>query len=334
MYLLVESRAQIAAAYKKLDGSIKKEFGTTIAKDIGWQGGRQFAAELRTSGPYWYWSSEFKREAKNPRQLNWFGVFGDGPGVQIAVEINTPYEGRNDMVAGFFARNTETGRVYLFHTGRVGGGAKGVSREAFLAWSGLEPTTVIDSQGRAREGIVIMPVDGAGATRSLVSYVRRVIEFKKAVRVGEASNPDTKTRAKLLSDYFREASGRRRGKRRSTDIDYLSRHGEVVDALADWRKAVGLSKGEKLAKNVSIDLGVKKGAKLTEVYEVKTSTTRSDVYTAIGQLTVHSAGNGCRRVMVLPADEHLSRDLAQGLARSGIELKRYRLSVDKAEILA
>lgn len=168
------------------------------------------------------------------------------------------------MVAGFFARNTETGRVYLFHTGRVGGGAEGVSKEAFLAWSGLTPTTVVDSQGRARDGIVVMPVEGAGATRSLVSYVQQVIEFKKAVRDDTPPSPDAKTRAKLLRDYFREASGRRRGKRMSTEIDYLSRHGEVVEALADWRKAIGLSKGEKLAKNVLIDLGVKKDAKLTE----------------------------------------------------------------------
>lgn len=333
MYQLIESRAQIAAAYKKLDGTIKREFKRTIAKDIGWQGGRQLAAKLQPSGPYWYWSTEFERQAKNPRQLNWFGVSGDGPAVQIAVEINTPYEGRNDMVAGFFARDTGTGRVYLFHTGRVGGGAEGVSKEAFLAWCGLTPTTVVDSQGRTRDGIVVMPVEGAGATRSLVSYVQQVIDFKKAVRDGTPPSPEAKTRAKLLRDYFREASGRRRGKRMSTEIDYLSRHGEVVEALADWRKAIGLSKGEKLAKNVLIDLGVKKDATLTEVYEVKTSATRSDVYTAIGQLAVHSTGNGCRRVMVLPADEHLARDLADGLARSGIELMRYRLSADKAEIL-
>jgi hypothetical protein len=96
---------------------------------------------------------------------------------------------------------------------------------------------------------------------------------------------------------------------------------------------MGLSTGEKLTKSVLIDLGVKNGANLTEVYEVKTSTARSDVYTAIGQLTVHSAGKGCRRVMVLPADEPLSRDLTKGLARSGIELKRFRLTSDKVEII-
>ena len=177
---------------------------------------------------------------------------------------------------------------------------------------------MIDSDGQPREAILIMPVEGAGATRSLVSYIQEVIDFKQAVRAGDPPTPEIKARAKLLKDYFREASGRRRGKRRATDIDYVSRHGEVVDALADWRKAIGLSRGEKLAKNVLIDLGVKKGATLTEVYEVKTSTSRGDVYTAIGQLTVHSAGHDCRRVMVLPADEFLARDLAEGLERSGI----------------
>jgi hypothetical protein len=151
-------------------GTIKREFKQTVAKDIGWQGGRRLAAKLQTSGRYWYWPAKFKRHAKNPRQLNWFGVFGDGPAVQITVEINMPYAGRNDMVAGFFSRDAETGRVYLFHSGRVGE-ATGVSGEAFLAWSGLEPTTVIDPEGQAREGILVMPVEGAGATRPLVSYI-------------------------------------------------------------------------------------------------------------------------------------------------------------------
>jgi hypothetical protein len=333
MYLLIESRAEIASAYKRLNATIKREFEKPVAKDIGWQGGRRLAAKLRTSEQYWYWSTEHRQDATNPRQLNWFGVFDNRPGVQIAVEINTPYEGRNGSVAGFFARNTDTGRIYLFHTGRVGGGAKGVSKEAFLAWSGLEPITISDSEGKSRDGILVMPVEGAGATRSLVSYVQRVIDFKSAVRAGEPPTSETKDREKILREYFREAAGRRKGKRYAAEIDYLSRHGEVVDALANWRTGLGLADGEKLTKNVLIDLGVKKAGKLTEVYEVKTSTARGDIYTAIGQLTVHSAGNACRRFMVLPADEHIAKDLAEGLVRSGIELKRFRLSTDKAEIL-
>ena len=71
---------------------------------------------------------------------------------------------------------------------------------------------------------------------------------------------------------------------------YLSRHGEVVDALNSWRNARRLTLHQRIVKNAFIDLGVVDGANsLVEVYEIKTSSERSDVYTAIGQLMVHGS---------------------------------------------
>ena len=121
MYTLLESKSEIAKAQKALEATIRSDLKKTEVKDIGWQGGNRKGARLSTNGKYWYWSAN-RNEGPNPRRLNWFGICRDGPGVQISVEINTPYEGRNDVVAGFFARNNDSGRTYLFHSGRVGGG--------------------------------------------------------------------------------------------------------------------------------------------------------------------------------------------------------------------
>jgi hypothetical protein len=85
-------------------------------------------------------------------------------------------------------------------------------------------------------------------------------------------------------------------------------------------------------KNVLIDMGVAVGKKLVEVFEVKTSTTRSDVYSALGQLMVHGTADSCRRVMVLPINEALPSDLVEALARLRIELLRFRLSKKGATI--
>ena len=333
MYTLIESKAEIAKAQKTLEATIRQSFKTTVVKDIGWVGGRLKQETLHVQNGYWFFSSDYK-EGANPKRLNWFGKHGDGPGVQIAVEVNVPYAGRNDMLAGFFARHNDTGRVYLFHTGRVGGGAKGVSKEAFLAWTALKPATVVDANGDARDAIVVMPIEGRGATRSAVDYVQSIVDFKQAVRDGATNTPEAKERERLLKAFYEESSGRRKGKARARDIDYVSRHGDVVKALSAWRKAGGLVRGEKLVKNVLIDLGVKRAGALVEVYEVKTSSSRGDVYTAIGQLTVHSPDEACRQVMVLPADDALKADLAAALERNGIELIRYRLSETAATILA
>lgn len=60
-----------------------------------------------------------------PWQSHWFGVPGQGKRVRIGVEINTPLSGRNDRLAGLFARGTASGVVYLMRSGQVGGGRLG-----------------------------------------------------------------------------------------------------------------------------------------------------------------------------------------------------------------
>ena len=161
MFTLIEDQTEIRKAQSDLEATISREFPTIAIRDIGWQGGQQPQVSVCTDGKYWFWSSDHKQDVANPRRLNWFGQIGDGPGVAIAVEVNTPYAGRNDSIAGFFARNTANGRTYLFHSGRVGGGAKGVKKDALVAWSDLELLPVYASDGSHKEGILVMPVAAA-----------------------------------------------------------------------------------------------------------------------------------------------------------------------------
>ena len=332
MYSLIESKTEIARAQRNLEASFRKAFSQKVTRNIGYPGGTNFGATVVTDGKHWYWSADSDRASTpNPRRLNWFGIFQTDHALQISVEINTPFEGANGQVAGFFARNNETGAVYLFHSGRVGGGTPGVSKTAFLTWSGQKLTEVFDSQGNARDGVLVMPIEGRAAARSAIRYVETIAEFKKAVRAGETTTATFKQKEKQLVDFYAEARGRRKGKR-STDFDYISRHGDVVDAVLAWRKSVGPT-GGRFVKNVLIDLGVSVNGNLVEVYEVKTSSSRQDVYTAIGQLFVHGPTTGCRRVIVLPQNGGLAKDLEQALTRNAIETIRFKLTEDSAEIV-
>jgi hypothetical protein len=209
--------------------------------------------------------------------------------LSITVEINTAYEGRNDNVGGFFGRDNKTGTVYLFHTGRVGGGTKGVSQKAFLAWIKRRPDAVFDSSGDPRFGVLVMPIQGLGATKSLLNYIEAVAEFKKAARDGALGGTEYNQNRKELEEFYSEARGRRKG-RRSAIIDYVSRHGDVVDALRDWRLKQPLKMDATLVKNVLIDLGVRLDGLISEIFEVKTSADRGDVYTAVG--STNGAWNG------------------------------------------
>lgn len=333
MFVFLESRKDIADAQGKLERTLKRDFSKRAIRDIGYPGGRQREAEVATNGHYWFWSRDHRgREVHNPRRLNWFGRYSENPGTSISVEINVAYEGRNDASAGFFGRDTDTGAVYLLHSGRVGGGKKGVGKKAFCASSGEPLVNVFDSTGASRQGLIVMPVEGAGASASAVRYVAFVDKFKQAVRNDEINTPAFRATQKRYEEFYAEGRGQRKGKRASI-IDYLSRHGEVVDALQMWREAASMPRGGRIVKNVLIDMGVAVGGSLVEVFEVKTSAQRQLIYTALGQLMIHGESPDCRRVMLLPEKEILADDLAEALTRLGIELMRFSLSETEASIL-
>lgn len=334
MYVYLESKAEIAKAQKALEATIRREFTSRLVKDIGWQGGRMSEKTVHASDGWWFFS-ESHRDSSIPKTLNWFGRHGDGPGVQIAVEVNVPSEGRHDSIAGFFARHVDTGRVYLFHSGRVGGGAKGVGKETFLAWSEVDLHQVVDSAGGSRDGVMVMPVEGRWATRPALAYVQSIVEFKKAARAGVMERPEMQQRIDRLQAYFRESSGRRRGYSPGRVIDYVSRHGDVVDALAKWVLEVrGLPRGGSLAKDRLIDLGAQVKGRLVEVWEVKSSLSRGDLYTAIGQLSVHAPDADCKQTIVLPADGQMPEGMERAFKRLGVSVMRYRLTSKSVELLA
>jgi len=332
MFTLIESREEIAKLQQKLESTIRRDFKKRVVKNIGYPGGTEHNASVYTDGSYWYWSSG-RRSSKDkiPRFLNWFGLFDSVNDLQISVEINTPFIGRTRQVAGYFARDSDTGSIYLFHSGRVAGGTKGVGKNAFLAWSQQTPVEIADSVGGVRDGILVMPIAGIAASRSAIRYVNTVANFKRAVRAGELNSRSFQRKEKDLNDFRSESSGRRTG-RRSPEIDYLSRHGEVVDALYSWRTSSKMPDRSRIVKNVLIDLGVESRGELVEVFEVKTSSSRSDIYRAIGQLMVHGTAIKCRRVIVLPGTEQIATDQRRALQRLRIEIINFDLDEINATI--
>jgi hypothetical protein len=333
LYTIIESKEQVSRAQRQLEATLKQDFRLTAVKNIGHPGGTTLNAVVFTNREHWYWTSDLDRgNTKSPRQLNWYGLMRDGNALQIGVEINTLFEGHSQRLAGFFARDNATGAIYLLHSGRVGGGTKGVGQDAFLAWSNLPLKEVVDSAGRIRKAVLITPVKGRGAGRSVTQYIDTVVRFKGAVRSGELKTAEFQRKKRLFKDFYAEARGRRKG-RRQEKFDYLTRHGEIVDALYKWRTLRALPSRGRIVKDVFIDMGIAVADKLVEVFEVKSGAERSSIYAAIGQLMVHGTSESCRRVIVLPHSDRLPEDIKESLARIGVELLRFRLDDKKVTIL-
>lgn len=282
-----------------------------------------------SNGSQKLWFASYKDNgAKIPRFWNGFGSYDpDSRNQTISVEINIPLEKNSGEVAGFFAEDTDTGEIFIMHSGKVGGGKKGVGKNAFLAWSRLKLSEVLIEDGGTRDAIIIAKIDQSDLANRIWKYTKKVSAFKVAVRAGLIESPAFKKSVEDYERYSKEFSGRKRGKN-STRFDYRSYHGDVVDALFN---EVSQRRGVVAFNSRLIDLYVKKKKKITEVYEVKTSVGRQALYTAIGQIMTHTPANNpdIRRVLVLPFEENVPEDINAAILALDIEVRRFKISLSK-----
>jgi hypothetical protein len=98
---------------------------------------------------------------------------------RIAVEINIPNPPTR-RVAGFFAREPRSGELFLLHDGKIGGGKKGVTREAFLRHSALR-TVQVGSGLQEREAIIVAKLGSESLAREIEDCARAVAAFKESL---------------------------------------------------------------------------------------------------------------------------------------------------------
>lgn len=330
MLLMVEGTAEKRAAQKELEASVRQHLKDQGVRNIGFPSGnvneRLYANE---SGAMWAAFSKVD-DAAVPRRWNAFGIYESKRHAQIiTVEINIPTTSNSARVAGFFAREPATGDVYLMHDGSIGGGKAGVGRSAFLAWSKAPLEDVSCDDARDRAGIIIGRVNSDDMASRLWHFVQLVAGFKDAVARGELDDPNLRQAIAEWEKFKSEGSGRRRGRRRS-EIDYISYHGDVVEQLFLERNA-RCADDERVLNSKLIDLYVRKGQSMIEIYEVKTSVDRQSIYAAIGQLFSHSADapQDVKRTLVLPEGQ-LPPDLEKSLTLLPLELRRFTISSGKA----
>jgi hypothetical protein len=144
-----------------------------IKRRIGFPGG-SVDAPVRYIRRHDLWYSMRKEDNR------WWNVFGLGnpkdtkANLPIVVEINPSFTGSRQC-AGLFLEDSR-GRLYLAHTGRVGGGRKGIGKQRFLAEVG-EDFDLVGEHG----DILIGRLDGKGFLRELAEFVQIVKNFKDEV---------------------------------------------------------------------------------------------------------------------------------------------------------
>jgi hypothetical protein len=332
MLALVEVRNAKIEAQRRLTTCLQRAWRSRATRVVVW---RPDSIEMPVThnGRYWFGSRDPDQGDRTPRYWNTFGRYHESGNLQIAVEINIPTESNSRRVAGFFAKDIETDMVYLMHDGGVGGGRQGVGRDPFLAWSGAKAEPVVDLRGELRPGIVVAPVDSTTAAGDIARFIQLVLDFKQAVLNGETVSDHARAAQRTFKSYYDEFAGRKR-RRRVREIEYISRHGDIVRALCDWRQHTAKAH-ERTVKNAFIDLGIETRGILTELYEVKTNCDRQTLYSAIGQVIVHceSRSGTFQRFLVLPNGEQIAEDIEHALTRASISVIRFELANNEIRIL-
>jgi len=329
MFVRLENKAEIASAQEKLETICRENLPKKAIHNITFRPSKLFDCEVLTDGKYWVRNTLYKEGVSGSRYVNSFGLYyEDAEDLSITVEVNAYEEGLGRRVAGFYAKDLETQNVYLMHSGGIRGGTTGQGKYAFLAWRNEKLTDVVGSDGKIDVAIIVMPISGAQALEPALRYVDTVARFKADLRSGSLNNKRFEKKVSKLRAYYEEGSGRRQGTRR-TDIDYISRHGEVVTGLKLWLEKTQKRAPKSFAKNKLLDLAVVIKKRPVEIYEVKTSSDRQSIYTAIGQLSVHSTESGCEQFVVLPVGEDLPLDINKALKRLDIGVIRYKFSGKK-----
>jgi len=307
---IVTDRKEIGShmsAFKRF--FLKQSNQTFKDKTIGWPGGNS-AFDVYWNNKSGLWAAF--NDQYNRRYWNAFGLSDptNSHALSITMEFNFPRTGLNRRVAGFFAE--QAGSIYLCHSGKIGGGKKGVGKSAFMERYTGDTEEVEGPDGKSTENIVIGALGKAGLIDQLAEYVREIRDFK------ELSDSDSLTKG--IPPFTPEFEGTRKP-RRSKSIEANCFHGVVVRRLREDLQALGHANS-----NDKRDLFVfkTKSKRVTHLFEVKTNTGTQSIYTAVGQLLLYGMSSRVppRRILVVPNEPRsITR---QKLKRLNINILVYR----------
>ena len=308
------------------------------------------------NGRMYYAFRDMEEEGHRRKFWNTFGVYDESKNNQnIVFEACILKDGIDRDIAGFFAEDVDSGVVYLMHSGGVAGGYPGVGKTNFRAYQSEKYRRLVDviNHGKVhRDGYVIGRIDAKTIIERIWNFLLEVREFKDFMRTEEGQmwassdssnihishDPELSNRSVIEDEDDRDQyRGEGRGRRTRKSIgaaDYISYHGDVVDALKKEIES-RLSKGELVLNTVKVDLCVTKNGIWSEVFEVKTSSARQSIYTALGQVLTHSCSPKCKnpkRWLVVPQGDSLPNDIKRALLTYKVDVLSFTLDQHQDEL--
>jgi hypothetical protein len=176
--VVVHQQKEVAAALRWIHARMVDVATTTVDQRLGHRGGGGID-RIHWCSPLGIWCCFGKAENRS------WNAFGDAPpsadhSLQITVEVNVPHAGIDRKIGAAIARDPDTGKRYLVHRGRIGGGQKGIGAELF--WSRFRGGVRMSEPGREEPSRVVLvgEIESESFPRDLAAFVHEVARIKRS----------------------------------------------------------------------------------------------------------------------------------------------------------
>ena len=309
MIEIVTDSKLITKYQKQFVQRLKTVCNKNISCNLGFQGD-SFTTTVFYSPKSDFW---FTAHEIDNRYWNAFGVGEplEGRNTSINVEINFPYKGVNRNIGGAFGHNNK-GEVLLLHRGKIGGGRIGVGKQLFFDNFRGDFATANDN-GMETEFFVIGSIHSKHFPQQVSNFIAEVHRIKNL------STDDPTDFSDLLNfKYTDEHSGTSKVKRKIiTTIERT--HGIVVNSLASILE----DSGHKIGNDRNRDLFIHKRGQIKTLFEIKTSSSTQDLYSAVGQLLIYSIPIKGAVDLFLVIPDKLSKPVVKRLSELGLQIIYY-----------
>lgn len=229
----------------------------------------------------------------------------------MVVQIN-PSLRPSTATSAFLALDASTGDQWVCHSGRVGGGRHGISKSGYRSWTDRVSVKVERGGRPSIESFPIARVGDPNLAADIAEFVQEIHDFK------EGRKPLRPHRSVAAPLPFEEFEGTQKVRPRD-GYDANRFHGVVCNRLIELIQAAG----HKVANDKHRDAFIGDPRSPEVQFEIKPSASWQDLYTAVGQLMLHSVeAPAKRRVLVVP--DRLDERKRASIEALGVRVLAYR----------
>lgn len=320
MIKVITDKKRITELHRKFQNQLSNFLTDEIYGWIGYPSG-SFEDKIKYSDELNIWISH--NEQSN-RFWNGFGIGKprEGKNNPLNGEINFPFEGINRRVAGAFAQE-DKGKILVLHRGRIGGGKPGIGKNYFKNNFRGDFVIAID-EDRETEFCLVGELNSNHFPKQVANFIKEIYRVK-SIDKGEKI-PDFDDLNNFI--FTNEQSGQTENERTGTTIIERT-HGIVVNALARELEIQNC----KIGNDRNRDLFIHQTNKITTLFEIKTSSSTQNLYSAVGQLIIYSIpiNNDVKLVIVIP--EQLNKTVTKRLLQLGIHILYYEWTNENPEFI-